>query len=248
MVEELDCKAWQKDDRFGEIGIARDVRGGAIALGSGGHALPALEGPGCATYAVVSEIAKDVLHYRAEAERSSSTPFWECFRAVRSYLSACISLVDAFLNRLAWYVLQERSAALSPAELKTLNEFRRKKLHEKVDALFPIANGRAFPRATSAGWASFDRLKGWRNSYIHVNEPGFAFEVESAVAWLNECRVGVGGLLHEMNAHLGVHPHPSVLAVKHAPLARFVEAPFWPAQDSTPSTSPAITVSQSGKA
>lgn len=248
VVAELDYKAWLKDDRFGEIGFAKTVRGGAIALGSGGHSLPALQGPGYATYAVVAEIAKDVLHYRSEAARTSFSPFWECFRAVRSYLSACISLVDAFLNRRAWYVLQERAAALSSAEAKSLSDFRKKKLHEKVDALFPIATGSAFPRSTSAAWAAFDRLKGWRNSYIHVNDPGFAFEIEAAVGWLNECRLGVGGLLHEMNAHLGVHPHPSILCVKHAPLARFVDAPFWTARDATPSTGPVLTLSQSGKA
>jgi len=219
---ELDRARWIDTDPYGSI--ATEVPEGIpIVVATGPRNSPPLHGPGYVTNDVVTELLDDILFYRGTVAQSShpGEMFRPAFRAFRAYLAASISAIDATLNRLAWFALND---ATSPAPSNVVKLLSRKtaSLDEKLQKWLPLLTGGGAIPQNNIEWRHYQDLKRTRNSMIHVNDPEFLFSPRDAADALNLCRHGVGGLLRQISELLKRHPPPAVLRVARAPLARFV--------------------------
>jgi len=180
-----------------------------------------ITGPCRATTAVEEELATDVLHYRREAVQASGEhDFAQTSRAYRSYLTACVSLVDSAINRLAWLRLQQ-PAGLDVKGRKVL-ENKRRPILEKLGS-WPVLLGSDAPLDESAPyWRAFNQLRGSRNGYVHASPPYFEFGLARMADDLNLCREGCGRLLIELRTRLGLPIWPAHEMVLRAPIVSFV--------------------------
>ena len=219
---EIDRLRWLDTDPYGGTIALEAPEGLPVVIGTGFRNSPPLQGPGFATNDVVTEFLDDVLFYRAEvaANSSSGDMYKSSFRAYRSYLAASISAIDAYVNRLSWFALNEPSSQLTPADTKLLSR-RRASLDEKLRRWLPLIAGGATLSEQGPEWADYQALKSARNATVHVSEPEFIFAPREATDVLNLCRRGVGEMLTIINSFLNRHPSAAVLRVARAPRARF---------------------------
>jgi hypothetical protein len=219
---ELHRLRWQDTDPHGTITVWVP-EGVPIVIGTGVRNSQPVQGPGYGTSDVVGEILGDVLHFRkqvAEFSRKRES-FALAFRAYRGYLGACVTAVDAALNRLSWFALNEPGTALGPKEEKLLRR-RSLPLEEKLRCWVPLltAGGRLSESAVS--WVNCQAIRTARNGFVHANEPDFAFSLQASSDVLNLCRAGVGQLLMELSGLLSRNPAPAILRVARAPRAVYV--------------------------
>lgn len=179
-------------------------------------------GPCRVTTAIEEELAKDLLQYRREAVACSAEVNFEgTCRAFRSYLSACISLVDSTLNRFSWLQLQLDGKSLSAAERAVLSN-RRMPLTRKLEEWPPLLGTRMALDKSASYWAHFDRLRTARNGFIHADPPYYAFRLPEMAESLNLCRQGCGEMAIELRKRFGYQPWPEHLMVLRAPMIEFV--------------------------
>lgn len=144
--------------------------------------------------------------------------FRSSFRAYRSYLAACVSAIDAFLNRLSWWT-RNQPLAIAQSDLKLLLR-RSLPLDEKLRKWIPVVTGKSIAEDTDT-WTDYTAIKNARNAVVHINDPDFVFALQDAAAVLNLCRRGVGSLLLEICGLIPSNPAPIVLNVARAPFARY---------------------------
>jgi hypothetical protein len=219
---ELHRLRWRDTDPYGTIS-AWVPEGLPMVIGTGVRTSETLLGPGYLTSDVVGEILDDVIHDRAQVAELSqdSKTMTAAFRAYRGYLTACITAVDAFLNRLPWFARNEPSTSLLAADAKLLSK-RSSPLEEKLRRWVPVLSGGKALSEAGTAWTSCQAIRTARNAYVHVNEPDFAFALRQAADALNLCRPGVGELLVDIGNLLGRNPAPAVLRVARSPRANYV--------------------------
>jgi hypothetical protein len=227
VVPEIDRMRWRDKDPYGTISGAMDSSGlPPIVLSAGPRTSAPFRGPGYVTNSVVGDMLDDVLYYREEVARLSyltaEDSFRPAFRAFRAYLGSCITTLDAFLNRCAWFGLNDPPRTFTPDEEKTLRK-QRVPLDVKFQQWLPILCGGQRLAETSRAWTDYRALRVARNGFVHVNEPDHMFVLRDAATVLNLCRRGVGELLIACAALLGRPPLPTVFAVRFAREAAFVE-------------------------
>jgi hypothetical protein len=219
---ELNRLRWRDTDPHGTIS-AWVPEGLPIVLGTGIRTSNPLVGPGYVTSDVLGEILGDVIHFRKQVADLSgdSRTITAAFRAYRGYLAACITAVDAFLNRLSWFARNETPASLDPKAAKLLAR-RSLGLEEKLRSWIPVLAAGKQLSETGKAWVDCQAIRTARNAYVHVNEPDFAFVLRATADVLNLCRAGVGELLIEIGGMLARNPAPAVLQVARAPRAMYV--------------------------
>ncbi|MFK7031288.1 hypothetical protein [Flavobacterium oreochromis] len=138
------------------------------------------------------EIVKDILFYREEcALYSDEYDFEFCTRYYRAYLSTCISLIDAFINR---HILVYKHNEFKIDEVKELEKIIN--LEDKIELFLKISCGKELASINGGvEWKDFKSLKKMRNEIIHINEPSLGYNISEFAEHLNYVRNGVGGLL-----------------------------------------------------
>ena len=226
VIPELDRMRWRAADPYGVVSGATDASGlPPIVLGAGPRTSHPFIGPGYTTNNVVADILDDVLFYRSEVARLSflsDDQFRPAFRAFRGYLSACITTLDAFLNRCAWFGLHDSARPLTTKEEATLQN-QRLPLDAKFRNWLPILCAGNGLDETSRSWVDYQAIRTARNGFVHVNEPDYMFMLRDAASTLNLCRLGVGQILIDTVSLFGRAAFPTVFAVRFAPEASFVE-------------------------
>jgi hypothetical protein len=138
------------------------------------------------------EIVKDILFYREECTLwSDEYDFEFCTRYYRAYLSTCISLIDAFINR---HILVYKYKNYKVKEIEELEKIIN--LENKIEVFLKISCNKKLS-AINGGveWKDFKSLKTLRNEIIHINEPSLGYNIAEFAEHLNLVRNGVGGLL-----------------------------------------------------
>lgn len=141
------------------------------------------------------EIVKDILFYREECTLYSDEYDFEfCTRYYRAYLSTCISLIDAFINR---HILIYKHTNFKIDEIKKLEETIN--LENKIELFLKISCNKEL-QAINGGieWKDFKSLKNLRNEIIHINEPSLGYNITEFAEHLNYVRNGVGRLLYKI--------------------------------------------------
>lgn len=141
------------------------------------------------------ELTNDILHYRREACIASDQPdLAKCTRAYRGYLSACIAIVDAFINR---YILRAKFDNFESEEFSQLQETTNlQKKFELWHACFATVPDPSF--FMDKEWSEFMHLRDRRNRLVHAADPVFLYNVREIKRDLNSVRIAIGGLLGRM--------------------------------------------------
>lgn len=153
-----------------------------------------IEGP-CRCANVEQDLLTDILDYREDACRFSDRyDFRLLSRAFRSYLSVCVSIVDAFINR--HILIAEHDGFSSPEfeELKlTTNTEKRVRLWFAF-----CSSDDPSPFFASTEWCHFQQIRKKRNEILHALDPIGLYSLREIHSYLNKVRTGVGGLLLKM--------------------------------------------------
>ena len=153
-----------------------------------------VQGP-CRTSCVERDLTEDTLHYRSEAcERSNEYDFRVTARAFRSYLSVCLSLLDAFINR---HILLAQHEGFSSPEFDRLKV--ETNLEEKVRLWWAVCSGDD-PASffQSAAWCHLQLLRTKRNEILHAVDPISVYSLKEIGLYLNLVRTGIGELLLQL--------------------------------------------------
>lgn len=138
------------------------------------------------------DLTEDILYYRTKAcEFSRDYDFRATCRYYRAYLFACISIVDAFVNR--HILLADHDGFSSPEfdELKVAT-----KVEDRMRLWFSVYSTHdAGSFFGSKEWCHFQELRTRRNEVTHAVEPIGAYALRDIHICLNKVRTGVGGLL-----------------------------------------------------
>jgi hypothetical protein len=236
VIPELERILWSNSHPDGSIAVATDANQlpkVVLTTASRSFTTSEMEAPGSVTNDVMVPLLEDVLFYRREAVRFSffdDSQYERAFRAYRSYLVACISAVDAFLNERAWITLKDpkRKPRLTSAERKVL-ENRRVSILVKLGKWPQILFGCSKLRKKMPELIDFHKIRSERNAVVHVNAPEFNFSLRKAAGILNLCRLGVGGLLAYLEVAGKRYPAPKVTAVRLARAVSFRPKPSTPA-------------------
>ncbi len=168
-------------------------------------------------------IAGDILFFRRKAcEASEPSSFEECTRYYRSYLHACISLVDCFLFRYNNVVKELVKSTAEYANTKILDSVAG--IEQRIDAWFEtFAYHEKSHYKQSVEWAEFQKLRKLRNSFVHPSEPATGYQIAEMAKSLNLCRRGIGGLLATFRVKTHATPHIGFIhKVKTAPQIAYV--------------------------
>lgn len=225
IVPELDMGDWMESEPF--ISIAISFAGSSsptMQIGYASRQAPVPHGASYQTNDVLNDVLEDVLFHRDAVSSlsvfSKSDGFRGTFRSYRAFLSACITAIDVFMNRAAWFARRQPSH-LSRAQRSLLQD-RRVSITRKLTEWLPLISPGAKIDPNGKPLARMNDLRNARNGYVHVNEPDYHFEVTKAAEALNMCRQGVGQLLIDLATAIGATPHPKAIAVRHARTAQFV--------------------------
>jgi hypothetical protein len=149
---------------------------------------------------IESELTEDILYYRRVAcENSDDVGLVETTRAFRSYLFACVSLIEAFLNRYR-EIIGQREPSL-------IDELNPRGLSNGVEAWLRIVAGKQDTAISMfkqpKEWVEFKRMVSERNKRIHVGGYWYGDDIRELHRFLNYAKAGVGGLLAAMRKASG---------------------------------------------
>lgn len=224
-VPHLDRLRWRDTSPHGSVSVSTDASSfPPIVLGLGIRTSEPLEAPGYITNDVVADTLEDILHHRQETARlsCSDSQFRPCFRAYRSYLSSCVTAIDAHLNYQAWFAINDKQQAIkyTKKELKTLKN-KYMSIEKKISLWMPLLYSGQTLDLNGIEWRAFDQIKAARNSFIHVNEPDYNFSLQRVTKTLNKCTQGVGQFLIKLCSFAKLNPHPNMIRTRYAPKAMF---------------------------
>jgi hypothetical protein len=166
---------------------------------------------------------EDILDYRRlTCEHSDEYDFRLTCRFFRAYLSACASLVDAFINRHALLAEHDGFTSLELDELKQTTN-----LNARIRLWFAVCsddNPATFLASTE--WCNFQEIRKRRNELLHAVEPISVYAIWDLQCYLNKLRKGVGEMLLRPRE---AHQKPTLLFIERlrtAPLVDFHRIQF----------------------
>ena len=218
----IDGELRHRTDESTTISLAVPCSLGApMSTSVGSQIVGSLDGPGFMTSDIEGALAADILWFREQCVVNSSVMNAEmAFRFYRAYLGACISMIDAMLNRLAFLHLDSKSG--TPVDDRDDLANRNRKLDHKLNAWIPmLASGKRLDNQGRA-WNAFQRLRARRNEVVHIKDPILQIRFKDAVRVLNDCRQGVGQLVVEIRSLLDQWPWPQHLRVRFAREVKFI--------------------------
>ena len=162
-----------------------------------------IQGP-CRTSMVEKDLTDDILYYRRVAcEHSNEHDFVLTARFYRNYLSACTSIVDAFVNR---HILIAKSQGFTSPEFERLRNAI--KVETRMELWWRVCvNDDPSPLFGSVQWNHFHELRTKRNEILHAVDPIGLYSMPRMQEYLNKVRTGVGGLMLLMRK---AHNKPSL--------------------------------------
>ena len=177
----------------------------------------------CRTSSVVMDLTEDILEYRAcICKYSNEHNFRICCRYYRAYLSACLSLVDAFINR---HILVAEHDGFSSPEFDRLK--RTTSLEDRVCLLLQVCSEDGPSQVLqSIPWCHFQEIRKHRNEIIHAINPVFAYSLKEMWQVLNKVRTGIDELLLLLRH---AHKKPTLLFIEQlrsAPTVNFQQIRF----------------------
>jgi hypothetical protein len=139
----------------------------------------------------------DILYFRAQTCAHSDEPACNLsLRYFRCYLSACVSAVEAFMNR---YVAVAQHAKFTSDEFTKLLDARdlvnRFELWLQV---FDTSESKPSTFFNCKEWSQFLAIRNYRNDVVHAVDPVAGYEMREVQRFLNYVRLGVGGLMLRM--------------------------------------------------
>lgn len=165
-------------------------------------------------------LSEDILFYREEAcMYSDEYDFVMCTRYYRAYLTACISLVDAFINR--HILIYNHSGIKSPVldELKVTS-----RLEDRLNLFMAYSAGGSLNDINEGNqWTQFKALRRLRNEMTHINEPSLGYSIHEFAEHLNYVKKGIGGLLKLIRNKQGKPSLAFIERLYYAPLVYFNE-------------------------
>jgi hypothetical protein len=150
-----------------------------------------VQGP-CRVALVEAELTEDILYYRTLAcKHSNEYDFRLTARYFRNYLSACVSLVDAFLNR---HILVAKADGFDSPEFDQLQ--RTTNLEKRVELWWQICSG-GDPAVLfrTRYWCHFQEIRKMRNAILHAVDPFGTYSLPETQIYLNKVRSGIGEFL-----------------------------------------------------
>jgi hypothetical protein len=150
-----------------------------------------VQGP-CRVSPIEDDLMEDILFFRQETcAHSADYDFRRMTRFYRAYLGACVSMLDAFINR--HIILAEYQGFASP-ELAELKESR--KTERRVELWLAVCTTSPMEKLTSRKeWCHFQQLRQKRNQLMHAADPFSVYSVPEIGKHLNYVRTGIGELL-----------------------------------------------------
>lgn len=210
----------KQDSYFaGSLPIATNTKAIVITSEFAGHKKE-LRGP-CRFYPVEDELMEDILYYRKEAcLRSDESTFILTSRFFRAYLSACISIVDAFINKHILIKEYENFTSVEFEQLKSVTN-----IEHKIDLWLKIFTQQdiSFLKNGKPEWTHFMEIRKERNNMIHVSEANFGHEIKAISKYLNYVQAGIGGLLKLFRELQGKTTLTFIERLCTAPTVEFVE-------------------------
>jgi hypothetical protein len=175
-----------------------------------------IQGP-CRTALVEQDLTDDIIRCREEAcEYSNQYDFRMLCRSFRGYLSASVSIVDAFINR---HILLAEHEGFSSPEFEQLKTT--KKMEDRVRLWFATcSNDDPEQFFNSASWCHFQELRKKRNEILHAIDPYGLYAIQEIQTYLNKVRTGVGELLLMMRI---AHKKPTLGFIERLRTARLVD-------------------------
>ena len=150
-----------------------------------------VQGP-CRTACVERELTDDILDYRRQAcDHSNEYDFRLTARYFRAYLSACVSILDAFINR---HILLAKYENFTSPEFEELKAERR--MEEKMRLWCSVCSvDDPSSLYSSKPWCHFQELREKRNMILHAVDPISTYSVKEMQVFLNKVQTGIGKLL-----------------------------------------------------
>ncbi|HUE70846.1 MAG TPA: hypothetical protein VMP01_08140 [Pirellulaceae bacterium] len=162
-----------------------------------------VQGP-CRVSLVEEDLTEDILHYRRLAcNHSSDYNFRLTARYFRNYLSACTSIIDAFVNR---HILVAKADGFTSPELDELE--RTTKVEKRLELWWNICcNSDPSPLFKSVHWCRFQEIRQKRNALLHALDPFGIYSLPEIQQYMNKVRSGIGELLLLLRA---AHKKPTL--------------------------------------
>jgi hypothetical protein len=211
----------QADDVFGGrmLGISTPTMGfNSITSTYAGYTRKLI--PPMTDQPVEFEITNDILFYRKEScLYSGEYDFTQCTRYYRAYLSSCISLVDAYINR---HILIYKYRGLNSPDFQLLQKTSR--LEERICLFLKIFGGTNLS-AINGGveWIHFKKIRSLRNEMTHINSPSLGYSIHEFADHFNYVRKGIGGLLKLIRKAQGKKSLSFIETLRTAPVVHFNE-------------------------
>ena len=175
------------------------------------------------TCCVERELTDDLMEYRRQAcDFSNEYDFKKTARAYRSFLSACVTTVDAFINR---HILMARHDGFTSQEFEQLQVVT--KMEEKVRLWWSVCSDTNIsPFFASKAWGHFQELRFKRNEILHALDPISVYSLQGIQQQLNRVRTGIGELLFQLRK---AHKKPTlgfIERLRTAPMVQYREITF----------------------
>lgn len=138
------------------------------------------------------DLMRDILYYREQTcHHSSDHTLGMSSRFFRAYLSACVSILEAFLNRYVWLAKHDGFSSPAFKELTGTTDLRKRtelwlQCFPKVEA--PVL-------FDTAEWSQFNEIRNKRNELVHAFAPISMYGAREMQRYLNYVQRGVGGML-----------------------------------------------------
>ena len=140
------------------------------------------------------DLANDICYYRKQfIDACNKQDNKEYTRAYRAYLLCTTSIVECFLQRYIFYVLEKKPPNIDNEIFGILNST--KGLEIRIKAWLRLFTDKdESDLLKTKEWAHFIEIKRHRNIITHPNEPMVCYEVKEMLKIMNYLKYGIGGL------------------------------------------------------
>jgi len=169
---------------------------------------------------VEMQLSEDILFFREEACLfSNEYDFTFCTRYYRAYLTSCVAIVDAYINR---HILIYKYQGRLTNEFDEVNKISR--LEDRLNKFLQVDTGHDLS-AINQGieWTHFKRIRKLRNEMTHINTPSLGYSITEFADHFNYVKKGIGGLLKLIRELQGRQSLTFIEKLRNAPIVYFNE-------------------------
>ncbi len=183
-----------------------------------------LSGPGWYEPPLQS-LTRDILFFRKETcAHSDEDACILSLRYFRSYLGTCISVAEAFMNRYIALARHDNFVSDEFTELLSTRDLTRR--FELWLQVFDKSKSDPAEFFGSPEWSQFQAIRDYRNKVVHAVDPIVGYEIREVQRYLNNVRLGVGGLMLRMRELRGEATLGFIERLRTAPCVHFRRITF----------------------